>query len=363
MRRAALALAVAAGLGSSAPAAGGQSLLERTPNLGGAWVGESGTLHFHFLHRFQATDAPTRKVTNSPTFLLAAGLPGGWMAGARYATASLVRPGFPNEWEAFARWATRGPGGVDVGLHGGWNQAAASADAELSAGARAGPVRFLGAVRGFSDAYHAGEARAALAGGLTLRLHEWVALALDGATLLERTDAEEAAWGVGLQLRIPYTPHTLSLHASNAQTTTLQGASRGHERTLWGFEFTVPLTLARYVGGRAGAPPAPPAGDSVAAHVSMTNRLTFAADTVRIRAGQAVRWTNDSALMHTVTADPEQAAEAESVRLPRGAEPFDSGPIESGQAWVYTFTVPGEYRYFCTPHELAGMVGTVIVAP
>ena len=48
-----------------------QSVLERTPNLPGAWVGGPGTLHFNFLHRFDASGPPTRRVTNSPTFLAA----------------------------------------------------------------------------------------------------------------------------------------------------------------------------------------------------------------------------------------------------------------------------------------------------
>ena len=180
-------------------------------------------------------------------------------------------------------------------------------------------------------------------------------------------------WGVGLQLRIPTTPHTVSIHATNINAVTLQGSSfgsavisgdTGDPRTLYGFEFTIPITLSRYFGG-GGAEPAPPVRDGPApsdtAVVTMDNRLRFLPDTVRIRAGQAVRWENTSDLPHTVTADPAKAALRSSVRLPERASPFDSGTLDPGRVYVRVFDVPGVYKYFCIPHERAGMVGWVVV--
>lgn len=342
-----------------------QSLLEQPPNLGGTWTAAPGVLHFHFLHRFQATSAPARKVLNSPTFLLSVGLPRRLSLGARYATNSLVRTGFPNEWELFARWqAASQPAGapLDAAAHAGWNQAAGSADGELTLARSFGRIRVLAAARGFSDAYHTGAARAAIAGGATISLHEWVSVAGDIATLID-VDDSEPAWSAGLQLRIPYSPHTLSLHASNANSTTLQGASRGIDAVLWGFEFTVPFTPSRYFGARNTAGAAPADTGRVAAEVTMTDRLLFAPDTVVIRAGSAVRWTNASVLPHTVTADPAKAARADNVQLPTGAKTFDSGDMPQGAVFVHTFTVPGTYRYVCIPHELAAMVGVVVVQP
>jgi plastocyanin len=64
-----------------------------------------------------------------------------------------------------------------------------------------------------------------------------------------------------------------------------------------------------------------------------------------------------------VTADPSKAATAKNVLLPEGAQPFDSGNIDAGGTYSYTFTVPGTYRYVCLPHELAGMIGIVVVEP
>lgn len=95
--------------------------------------------------------------------------------------------------------------------------------------------------------------------------------------------------------------------------------------------------------------------------VVMTNELTFDAACVRVRVGETVRWTNPSAVAHTVTADASKAANAANVRLPDGAEPFDSGSVPAGGQFDHTFTVSGRYDYVCLPHEGAGMVGTVIV--
>lgn len=97
--------------------------------------------------------------------------------------------------------------------------------------------------------------------------------------------------------------------------------------------------------------------------VDMTNALRFNPETVTIDAGQTVKWTNSSFTAHTVTAIPTRAKDPKDVQLPTGAQPFGSGKIEKGQTYSHTFTVPGLYRYFCIPHEFAGMIGEVIVKP
>jgi plastocyanin len=80
-----------------------------------------------------------------------------------------------------------------------------------------------------------------------------------------------------------------------------------------------------------------------AVEVTMTvNR--FGPGTVRVAAGATVVWRNTSEIPHTVT-----------------GEGFDSGPIAPGASYSRTFTQPGSYAYWCTPHRAAGMVGTVLV--
>jgi plastocyanin len=365
-----LFLALSSGAGS-APAAA-QSLLERPPSIQGTWVGRSGTIYFNFMHRFTTTGPPTRKVIQTPTFLLGAGLPLNLLVGAHYATNSTLVPQIPNEWEFFGRYAALGEdrgAPLDLSFQAGYNEAAQSWDGQLALGKRLGPVRVLASGRVFSNAFDQGETRYAWAGGATIRLTEFAALAGDYSTMIDLTDEEgDPAWSAGLHLAIPYTPHTLSFHMANSRTRTLQGGSVGSDRNRYGFEFTVPITLSRYFGSgtaeAGGVEPAvaPGPGGEAAVEVGMTNQLTFTPDTVRIRVGQTVRWTNSSDLLHTVTAYPSRAAEASNVSLPEGAATFDSGNIQPGSTFEHTFSVAGAYQYICVPHELAGMVGWVIVS-
>lgn len=98
-----------------------------------------------------------------------------------------------------------------------------------------------------------------------------------------------------------------------------------------------------------------------AAVVTMSNELHFTPSPVTVHVGQTVEWRNDSDLVHTVTADPSVAAKRADVALPAGAKPFSSDLLQPGAAYEHTFKVAGTYRYFCIPHEAAGMVGEVIV--
>lgn len=367
MRAVATCLALCAGL---AVPASGQGLTERAPSLDDGWVGRSGVLHFHFMHRFEVAETPDRKVSNVPTFLLAAGLPFDVLAGVRYATASrLIDFSEPNEWEGFARWSgLRQEAGapLDVAAEVAYNELAGSVDGELTLARAVGPVRLIAAGRAFS-AYADSSERFAVAGGAVVRLHRFLALAGDVAAPFDLEEDERLAWSAGVHMTIPYTPHSLSLHVSNVNTTTLQGSTLGRGATRWGFEFTVPLTLARYASalgagaGREAEPSPSTGGDTIV--VGMTNTLRFTPETVRIRAGETVVWRNDSDIMHTVTADPARAAVAGNVRLPEGAASFDSGAMEPGATYARRFDLAGEYRYVCLPHERAGMVGVVIVAP
>jgi plastocyanin len=343
--------------------AGAQSLLDRPPNLSGNWVGNRGTLYFNFLHRFSASDAPVRKVSNVPTFTVSAGLGMRSMVGFHYATNSALAPAYPNEWEFWARhqlFSQDNGGPVDLGGQVAYNLAAEGVDGEVSLARRFGGVRIVTAARVLSDAVEAGETRFALAGGGTLRLNRYFALAGDVATLMNREEGEEMAWSAGLHLAIPHTPHTLSLHAANTNAYTLQGLSRGEDFVRYGFEFTIPLTLARWFGpGASGAPhggaiPAPPPGapaDATPSNVATgpvtragMRGMAFTPARIEIDKGGTVEWTNNDPLAHTVTAADGS---------------FDSGMIQPGARWSRTFTESGTYDFNCTPHPF--MKGVVIV--
>lgn len=96
--------------------------------------------------------------------------------------------------------------------------------------------------------------------------------------------------------------------------------------------------------------------------VSMSNNR-YDPSQITIRVGQTVTWRNDETAPHTVTDDPCEAANPANAVLPQGAEPFDSGTLGAGDTFTKTFTVPGEYKYFCEFHEGGGMVGTITVTP
>jgi len=66
--------------------------------------------------------------------------------------------------------------------------------------------------------------------------------------------------------------------------------------------------------------------------------------TVVIGINNTVTWTNNDNAPHSVTADDGS---------------FDSGLLNEGQTWSYTFMTPGTYVYHCIIH--LWMIGTVIV--
>ena len=97
--------------------------------------------------------------------------------------------------------------------------------------------------------------------------------------------------------------------------------------------------------------------------VTMHIKLKFSPANITVQVGDTVEWRNKSLFTHTVTADKSLAKNPEHVVLPVGAEPFDSGDIPPGEVFRHTFTVSGEYAYFCIPHERHNMLGRVMVNP
>lgn len=101
----------------------------------------------------------------------------------------------------------------------------------------------------------------------------------------------------------------------------------------------------------------PAAAEQVGAAVMMTDAFRFEPPAVTIHAGEAVEWRNASHFVHVVTDDPKLGDAA----VPAGAEVFASSEIPPGGSFRRVLSVPGQYRYFCIPHEGIGMVGRVTV--
>ena len=85
---------------------------------------------------------------------------------------------------------------------------------------------------------------------------------------------------------------------------------------------------------------------------------------IRIAPGDTIRWVQISGF-HSITAYHPRNDNHE-LRIPASAEPWDSDILlaqypKPGATFEHLFTVQGVYDYFCKPHEMAGMVGRVVV--
>jgi plastocyanin len=81
---------------------------------------------------------------------------------------------------------------------------------------------------------------------------------------------------------------------------------------------------------------------------------------LRIEPGQTIRWINlDPGNSHTATAYHPKNFER-PLRIPEGADPWDSDYLLPNESFTVTLTLEGVYDFFCVPHEHAGMVGRII---
>lgn len=68
---------------------------------------------------------------------------------------------------------------------------------------------------------------------------------------------------------------------------------------------------------------------------------------ITVSVGDTIRWTNNSAIPHTVTSSGN----------------WDSGNLASGANFSKVFDTPGTFDYFCTIHGAGVMSATVVVSP
>lgn len=330
-----------------------QSTLERTPNLDAAWTGVTGSAYVHLTQRYLEADGSSFDLAGSPTFDFGFALPRSVLAGLRFASESTLAPS-SDEWEPYLRWTPlhEGHGALpEAGVTIAYNSASESPDAAVSLARWLGPFRLIGNARMLGSPEWSDGAEFVAGGGAVLHVLAGkapIALAGDWTTLLDRPDGIEPAWSAGLQVGVPFTANTLSLHATNSATTTLEGRSISGGDTRYGLELTVPLGIGAMFGMYAPREVATRAVvlDStgpVALHARIA-RYAFEPIRIDIVAGQIIEWTNVDGVMHTVNAED-------------GA--WHSGAIPPGESWRARFDEPGRYPFFCGPHPF--MKGIVVV--
>ncbi|MDE2228294.1 MAG: hypothetical protein KGL11_04545 [Alphaproteobacteria bacterium] len=123
----------------------------------------------------------------------------------------------------------------------------------------------------------------------------------------------------------------------------------------------VVVALAAALAGCGISGPAHGPPDPHAAAVVDMGFESFTPSTVTIKTGQLLEWRNTSPITHSVSFEPQAAANPGDAALPPGVQPFASGDIAAGNVFLHAFAAHGTYRYFCTHHEGAGMIGTVVV--
>ena len=89
---------------------------------------------------------------------------------------------------------------------------------------------------------------------------------------------------------------------------------------------------------------APAAPAAAAAAVSIDN-FTFTPQSLTVKAGTTVTWTNRDDIPHGIAATNNAFARSRAM--------------DTDQSYSFTFTTPGTFQYFCYIHP--HMVGTIVV--
>jgi plastocyanin len=87
-----------------------------------------------------------------------------------------------------------------------------------------------------------------------------------------------------------------------------------------------------------------PARDKEPAVEVLVRTFAFRPDTLRIRTGTTVTWTNGDEIEHTVTTDSSSSSRVAS-------EPLRGSLGEKGASYSFTFATPGTYAYLCLQHR------------
>lgn len=76
--------------------------------------------------------------------------------------------------------------------------------------------------------------------------------------------------------------------------------------------------------------------------------FSYSPQTITVKKGTTVTWTNNDSVSHDVAPDESNSEAFQKSEL-----------LAQGETYSFTFNTPGTYAYHCTPHPQ--MTGTVIV--
>jgi plastocyanin len=105
-------------------------------------------------------------------------------------------------------------------------------------------------------------------------------------------------------------------------------------------------------------------------HVVKMQAVAFEPKELTVSVGDTVAFEHAGGEAHNVVAYEDELPEGATFWASGGFESQEAaeagwedgkGAVQSGQSYVHTFETPGTHGYYCTPHEAAGMVGTIVV--
>eukprot|EP00192_Tetraselmis_astigmatica_P015272 CAMPEP_0117661830 /NCGR_PEP_ID=MMETSP0804-20121206/7742_1 /TAXON_ID=1074897 /ORGANISM="Tetraselmis astigmatica, Strain CCMP880" /LENGTH=155 /DNA_ID=CAMNT_0005468715 /DNA_START=68 /DNA_END=535 /DNA_ORIENTATION=+ len=90
---------------------------------------------------------------------------------------------------------------------------------------------------------------------------------------------------------------------------------------------------------------------------SDSGALVFEPSSVTVSKGEKVTWVNNAGFPHNIVFDEDNVPEGVNVdKISR--DDYLNAP---GETYELSFDTPGEYGYYCEPHQGAGMQGKIIV--
>lgn len=233
-------------LACAAPA-GAHGLTDISPNMQNPQTTPVGTLDFVLMHRFDMGSAGD-EFEASPTFVLATGLSDRLEASLNGVTASAIGSGFLVEpMLKYALLPAHSPVQLDAMLA--YNSGAISGDGALMGVYDLGPLSLRAIAKGFTSTFGVGGKGAALGAGAVWHINANWGLSADYNQVvysqfpdaITQQQALMPAWSVGANFKIPYSPHSLIFYATNANSYTLEGTSRGVGFVRYGFDFDIPF--------------------------------------------------------------------------------------------------------------------------